>query len=201
MFGGAASAEELGAVGFELGRAGQGRRLGDQKVRGPDRLFVWSAEATMVEEGFATWKPFGFDEEFGESRMRAIGPVRRESEVEVSSHLQTARFARDVDQSHAPDFSVVFCGDNNFRKSLARPACPPELRFVWRETAGGSALGTSHRLMGVAPDCAAFQIPDITNRGRHIAGRGGGPAPDVHVQPAQVTAAGSGNCGWPRCVV
>ena len=142
------------------------------------------------EQGFAMWKPFGFDEELAESRMRAIGPVRRESELEVSSHLQTARFARDVDQSYAPDFGVVFCGDGNFRKSLARPASPPELRFVWRETPGVSALGTSHRLMSVAPDCAAFQIPDITNCGRHIAGRVGVPARDVQVQPAQVTAAG-----------
>src|SRR5260370_35069910 len=105
--------------------------------------------------------------------MRAIGPVLRKSELEVSSHFQTARFARDVDQSHAPDFGVVFCGDDNFRKSLARPASPPELRFVWRKAPGVSALGTSHRLMRVAPDCAAFQIPDRTNRARHIPVRGG----------------------------
>src|SRR5260370_36534511 len=113
--------------------------------------------------------------------MRAISPVLRESELDVSSHFQTARFARDVDQSHAPDFGVVFCGDDNFRKSLARPASSPELRFVWGETPCVSALGTSHRLMSVAPDCAAFQIPDIKNRGRRIAGVVSGQPRDVEV--------------------
>ena len=144
----------------------------------------------MGKESFAMRKPFGFDEKLAESGMRTIYPVRRESELEVSGQFKTARFARDVDQGYAPDFGVVFCGDDNFRKSLARPASPPELRFVWCEAPGVSALGTSHRLMSVAPDCAAFQIPDITNRGRHIAGRVGVPARDVQVQPAQVTAAG-----------
>jgi hypothetical protein len=59
----------------------------------PDGLFVWSAEATPGKESFATWKPFSFDEELAESGMRAICPVRCESELEVSGQLKTARFA------------------------------------------------------------------------------------------------------------
>ena len=145
-------------------------------------------------------KPFGFNEELAESGMRPIGPVRGESELEVSGQLQTARFARDVDQSHAPDFGVVFCGDDNFSKSLARPASPAELRFVRRETPAVTALGTSHRLMGIAPDRAAFQIPDITNRARQIAGRVGAPPRDVQIQPAEVTAAGIGHHDRARSV-
>jgi len=42
-------------IGFELSRAGEGRRLGNQEMRGPDRLFIWSAEATMGEQGLAMW--------------------------------------------------------------------------------------------------------------------------------------------------
>src|SRR5204862_3480370 len=106
--------------------------------------------------------------------------------------LQTAGYARGVDQSHAPNLGVVFCGDDNLRKSLARPASPPELRFVRRETPSVTALGTSHRLMGVAPDRAAFQLPDITDGARHIAGRVGTPARELQIQPAQVPAGGVG---------
>ena|SRR5437867_11002595 len=138
-------------------------------------------------------KPFGFDEELAESGMRAICPVRRESELEVGGQLQTARFARDVDQSYAPDFSVVFSGNDNFRKSLARPASSPELCFVRRETPAVTALGTSHRLMCVSPDRVTFRIADITNRTRRIARRVGVPARDVQIQPAQVAAAGIGH--------
>ena len=89
----AASTEKLGAVGFELSRAGYGGRLGNQEMCGPDRLFVWSAEATMGKESFATRKPFSFDEELVKSGMRAICPVRRESELEISGQFKTARFA------------------------------------------------------------------------------------------------------------
>src|SRR5262245_21128419 len=144
-------------------------------MRGPDRLFVGSAEPTTGEEGFAMRKPFGFDEELAESGMRAIGSVRREGELEVSGHLQAARFPRGIDQSHAPDLGVVFCGNDNFRKRFARPAFPSELCFVRRETPSVTALRTSHRLMGVTPDRAVFQIPKITDRAWHIAGRVGAP--------------------------
>ena len=147
----------------------------------------------MSEQGLVTRQPFGFDEKFAESRMRAIGPMRCEGELEVSGHLKAARFARGIDQSDAPDFGIVFCGDDNFCESLAWPTCPPELRFVRRETPSVTTLWTSHRLMGVAPDRAAFQIPDITNRARHIARGVGTPACDIQIQPAQVTAAGIGH--------
>src|SRR5262249_31750207 len=143
---------------------------------GPNRLFIGSAEPTTGEQGFATRKPFGFDEELAESGMRAIGPVRRESKFEVSGHLQMARFARGIYQSHAPDFGVVFSRDDNFCKSLARPASPPEFCFVRREAPAVTALGTSHRLMGIAPDRAIFQLPDITDGTRHITGRVSTPA-------------------------
>src|SRR5207248_8045482 len=91
-------------------------------------------------------------------------------------------------QSHAADFRVVFRGNGNFRDSLARSTPPPELRFVRRETPYVTTLGRSHRLMGVAPDHSAFQIPDITNRARHVAGRIGFPARHVQFQPALAAA-------------
>ena len=69
----------------------------------------------MGEQRLAMRQPFGFDEELVESRMRAIGLVRRQSELEVTGQFETARFAGDIDQSHAPDLGVVFCGDRQFR--------------------------------------------------------------------------------------
>ena len=75
----------------------------------------------MGKESFATRKPFRFDEELIKSGMCAIYPVRCESELEVSSQLQPARFARDVDQSDAPDFDVVFCGQANAILELRDP--------------------------------------------------------------------------------
>src|SRR5438094_4940388 len=121
--------------------------------------------------------------------MCAVGPVRRQRELEVTGQLQPARFARSIHQSHAADFPVVFRGDDNFRDGLAWSTPPPELRFVRRETPYVTALRRSHRLMGVAPDNSAFQIPDITNRARHIAGRIGYPAPHDQIQPAYLAAA------------
>jgi hypothetical protein len=143
----------------------------------------------MGKEGLAMRKPFGFDEKLAESGMCAIGTVRREGELEISGQLQTARFARRVNQTYAPDFGVVFCGNNYFCKGLTRPTSPPEFCFVRREAPRVTTLGTSHRLMGVAPDRAAFQLPDVTNLTRHITGRVGAPARHVHVQPTQVAAA------------
>ena len=73
----------MGAVGFKLGRVGK-RRLGDHEVRGPDRAIVGGAEAAPRDQRCAMRQPFGFDEELVESGMRAISPVRRERELEVT---------------------------------------------------------------------------------------------------------------------
>src|SRR5205814_2678769 len=128
------------------------------------RLIVGSAEAPASDQSFAMRQPFGFDEELIESRMRAVGPVRRQRELQVTGQLQPARFARSIHQSHAADFRVVFRGNDNFRNGLAQSAPPPKLRFVRRETPYVTALGRSHRLMGVAPNRSAFQVPDIPTR-------------------------------------
>src|SRR2546429_5322699 len=108
--------------------------------------------------------------------MRAVRPMRRKSELEITGQLQSTRFARGIHQSHASDLRVVFRGDDNFRDRLARPTPSPKLCFVRREAPGVTALGRSHRLMGVAPSRSAFQIPDITKRAGHVAGRVGPPA-------------------------
>src|SRR5438552_1676595 len=119
-------------------------------------------------------------------------PDAQRGKVQGKGQLKPTRLARGVNQSYTPDFGIVFCGDDDFCKSLARPASPPELRFIRRETPSVTTLGTSHRLMSVAPDRAAFQVPDITDGARHITGRVCAPARDVQIEPAQVAAAGIG---------
>src|SRR5207249_6138684 len=146
------------------------------------------AEPAPGDKSFAIRQPFSFDEELVESGMGAIRSMRRKSELEVTGQLQSTGFARRIHQRHSSDFRVVFRGDDNFRDRLARPTPPPKLRLVWSETPGVTALGRSHRLMGVAPSRSAFQIPDITKRARHIAGRIGAPTRYVQVQPTQVAA-------------
>src|SRR5262249_19665999 len=96
-------------------------------------------------------QPLSFDEELVKSRVRAIRPMRRKGELEVTGQLQSTRFARSIHQSHAPDFCVVFRGDDNFGDRLARPTPAPEFRFVRRETPSVTALRRSDRLMGIAP--------------------------------------------------
>ena len=54
--------------------------------------------------------------------------------------------------------------------------------------------------MGVAPSRSAYQIPDITKRARHVAGRIGAPAGHVQVQPTQVAAAGIGHRNGARSI-
>src|SRR4029453_1307730 len=144
-------------------------------------------------QSFAFRQPLSFDEEFVESRMRTISPVRRKRELEITGQLQSTGFAGGIPQSHAADFGVVFRGDRNFRDRLARPTPPPKLCFVRRETPSVTALGRSPRFMGVAPSCSACQVPYITKWARRVAGCIGAPARHVQVQPTQVAAAGVGH--------
>ena len=187
---GAAPSEEFGAIGFELDRIIRRGGLGDHEVRGPDRALVRRAEAAPRKEGLALWQPLGLDEEFVESGMRAIGPMRRERELEITGQFHLAGFARSVDQGEAPDFGIVFRGNDNFRHGFTRTAAPPELRFVRRETPGVAALRTSHRLMGIAPDRAALQITQVTDGARRIAGGVSAPAGHIQIEPAQIATAG-----------
>src|SRR5207244_8731713 len=98
--------------------------------------------------------------------MCAICPMRRKGELEVTGQLQSTGFARGIHQRQSSDFRVIFGGDDNFGDRLARPAPPPKLRLIRGETPSVTALGRSHRLMGVAPSRSAFQIPDVKNWAR-----------------------------------
>ena len=135
----AASAEKLGAIGFKFRRFDE--RFWHHKVRSPDRPVVGTAEAAPGDQGFATRQPLSFDEELVESGMCAICTMRRKSQFQITRQLQLACFARCVHQSHAPDFGIVFRGDNNFRDRLARSTSSPKLCLVRGEIPGVTALG------------------------------------------------------------
>jgi hypothetical protein len=87
----AAPTEKLGAVGFKFRRLG--RRFDSDEVRSPDRAIVRSAETAPRNQSFAFRQPLSFDEEFVESRMRTISPVRRKRELEITGQLQSTGFA------------------------------------------------------------------------------------------------------------
>jgi len=74
-----ASAEKPGAVGFKFRRLDGG--FWDHEVRSPDRTIVGSAEAAPGDKSFALRQPLSFYEELVESRMCAIRPMRRKSEL------------------------------------------------------------------------------------------------------------------------
>jgi hypothetical protein len=62
-------------------------------VRGPNRAIVRGTQAAPRDQRFAMRQPFGFDEKLVESRVRAIGPVRRERELQITGQFQPTQFA------------------------------------------------------------------------------------------------------------
>src|SRR5262245_2441093 len=142
-------------------------------------MLVGRTKAASGDKGLAIRQPLSFDEQLVEGGMGPIRSMWRKSELDVTGQLQSTGFARRIHQSHPSDFSIVFGGDDNFCDSIARPAPPAKLRFVRRKAPGVTALGSSHRLMSVAPNRSAFQIPDIAKRARHLASRIGAPAGHV----------------------
>src|ERR1041385_2810699 len=150
-------------------------------MRRPDGAIIGTTKAAPGNKSFAFRQPLSFDEQLVESGMRAIGSMRRKSELDVTRHLQVTGFARRIHQSHSPDLRVVFGRYDNFCDRLARPTPPSKLRFVRRETPRIPALWKSHRLMCVAPSRSTLQIPDVAKQPRHVASRIGAPARHVQV--------------------
>jgi len=124
-------------------------------------------------------KSMGLDQDDTIIRRRLVTKLQFLSEDTTPVAEPTEAQLQEYLDAHASDFRVVFRRDGNFRNGFAWSAPSPELRFVRRKTPCVATLRRSHRLMGVAPNRSAFQIPEITNRARYFAGRIGVPAGNV----------------------
>ena len=188
-FQGVATAQKARAVRLKLGRINRGR-LHDHQVRRPDRLIMRRAWTPPGEERLTFGQPLGLDEEFVESRMRAVGLVRGQREFEVAGQFEAARLLGDVHQGHSPDLGVVLGRHHDLGEGIARTAALSKFRSVGGEVPCVEQPRRTHWLMGDAPEHSAVEVLDVTGRPRHIAGGIRVPASDIQIAPAEVTSTG-----------
>ena len=85
-------------------------------MRRPDRMILGRSGRAPCEHCMALRQRFGLDEKLAEGRVDAVGAVRRERQFSERRQFKPARPTRMIDQSDAPEFSVIFQRHRNFRQ-------------------------------------------------------------------------------------
>ena len=98
----------------------------------------------------SAFRTLGFDEHFGERRMRRIGAMRSEREFQIAGELELPAAERAIGDGQTPQFGVVVGGHGHVHDGFNAKETPGELGAIRGEANRGCTGGSRWPLPAVA---------------------------------------------------
>src|SRR4030095_941195 len=177
--------QKLSAIRFMLDTSSSA----DEYMTGPYGRFI-RRPRTAVSEQYAVISVLGLHEKLGKDRMRPVGSVRSESELQIAGEFDMPGSHRAIRDRQTPQLRIVLGGDDDCENGLNTGETAPELGAVRGESSRSGGRRRHERLLSGRPHFVRTQIPQIEIATPAIERCIGSPTCHIELIPATIASAG-----------